>query len=326
MHILIDANNLAMRLLHVAAMNSRFSFDYWKYLMFTNVYDLTLDVFGEFDTQVKVTLCSDAGNYWRKQVYKPYKADRVKKEFPVEGLTYERFFSEYKDFLAEMSMLLPFRHLEVPTCEADDIIAVLVKNTEGPHYIFSGDSDYFMLSSEDVVVNSPSAGRINFPLSKKVNNVDCFFKSKEEFTQFAILTGQGGKDNVYNVKTATDWEGTRKPGFGPKAAFKVLDSGKDPQTWCEENGLLENYLRNKALIDFDEIPENITEAILTAFAGAAPSVCEAEMFLSKYPWPSMSSQIDLVQANLEGIILGAACGPALQQIPVEVAEGFEFEI
>lgn len=323
MNIYFDTNNLAMRLLHVAAMNGKFTFDYWKYLLFDNVYGTILDVYEEFGDVTSVNLVVDSHNYWRKDIYPLYKADRAGKEFPVEGITFPEFYSVYKEFIQEMADFLPFNKMEVARCEADDVIAVMVLHTPGPHYVFSGDSDYFMLCKDDIVIQSPSAGRIEFPLSKRINNVDCFFKTREEYVQFAILTGQAGKDNVFNVKTNSDWEGARKPGFGPKAAFKVLTSGKDPLTWARENKLEENYLRNKALIDFDEIPEKVTQQILLECVVPKKTTCAAESFLQNYRWPSLHAQIELIQSNLEGIILGACVPDVVPMFQHQDAQEFE---
>ena len=54
----------------------------------------------------------------------------------------------------------PYRYMYVERCEADDIIAVLVKHATEPVLIVSGDKDFQQLHTESVTQWSPNLNRM----------------------------------------------------------------------------------------------------------------------------------------------------------------------
>jgi hypothetical protein len=73
------------------------------------------------------------------------------------------------------------------------------------------------------------------------------------------------KDNVFNVRTPTDWQPTdqskRKPPFGVKAAEKAMKAPEGQAAYLEKIGCTSTYERNRQLIDFNCIPEPIYAAV-----------------------------------------------------------------
>jgi 5'-3' exonuclease len=292
-------NNLAMRLLHLPAINAtsdRPNWDFWKYLMFSNIYDFLIYVFEENpDEVIEITLaCDKKEGSWRSKLYTPYKGNRVKRQ----DIDWDLVFAQLGSFLYNIETLLPWKVIAINGCEADDIIAVVSRDAEAKGIrtiIHSGDSDYLQLKSDKIDIYVPHRDEyIDFPCTVNIANTKVRCNSPEEFLQLAVLTGQGCKDNVYNIKTPTDWQPTeekkRKPPFGVKAAQKILNEGLE--TSLEKLGFTDNYYRNKTLIDFACIPEEIQTIILNEYSSykfPEPNIPE---FLNHYEWPSLQAQAE----------------------------------
>ena len=115
-------------------------------------------------------------NYWRKNVYDCYKLSReklfidssyektvnvqdqfgVKREITAINLITEKWFD-----IAEVLKGSRFKVIEVPTCEADDIISALAKLDER-HLIVSSDKDFKQLMSDKVEVFDTYHGDFRF--------------------------------------------------------------------------------------------------------------------------------------------------------------------
>ena len=94
--------------------------------------------------------CWDSMNSKREEIFPEYKAHRRKERTPEE----ERIDTGcYKQFNTLKSFILPaigFESFAFDGYEADDLIASIVKNNEGPFVIVSSDSDLYQLLRDDV--------------------------------------------------------------------------------------------------------------------------------------------------------------------------------
>ena len=96
----------------------------------------------------EVVLCIDAKNYWRKDVFPLYKANRAasQKKDPFDWDALHAAFNVVKE---EFKANLPYKYVEVDRAEADDVISVLAL-TMAPHrdvVIVSNDNDFLQLQS-----------------------------------------------------------------------------------------------------------------------------------------------------------------------------------
>jgi len=290
--VLFDYNNLACRCVHLRMLgNSDRSWSLLAYMVFENILNFSKSVFECLDAgdKIEVVLALDSVNgYWRRNLYQPYKADRARKR-EDDGVDWSRAYVEFEKLSSAIARYTPWKVLRVPDCEADDIIYALSENANGGVVIHSGDSDYLQLVSDSVALFSPTYNDyVDFPRECRVSGAKVYCETPGEYLRYAILTGQGGKDNVYNVKTPTDWDcGKRKPGFGAAAATKLLAKG-DLDKELEKLGLLENYLRNKRLIDMRELPDSYKNEILACYKKLPSQRSDMEGLLSEYDWPSLS--------------------------------------
>ena len=91
-------------------------------------------------------LCSDSTQYWRKEIFPYYKANRKKarEESQIDWNAIHQILNKIK---GEIEENLPYKFMVVPRCEADDIIAVLCRDFSSIEkiLIISGDKDFLQL-------------------------------------------------------------------------------------------------------------------------------------------------------------------------------------
>ncbi len=280
--VLFDYSNLAHR-----CVASKAGLPGWQARAFEEMYDFVLDVAASNAadcTQVVVALDSKAG-YWRRDIFQPYKADRKRRR--DDSVDWDEVFRQFDEFAERIARHLPWAVLRVDKCEADDIIYALVNKHAGSStscYIYSSDADYLMLCGEHARLYNPMRGAwASFPYDCKVNGKDFRYETPAEYKMYAILTGQAGKDNVYNIRTPTDFSGPRKPGFGVAAAAKLIADATDCGLYeaLQQAGLYDNYMRNRTLIDPQQLPKGYGDAIIGAYDRALPHMDDIPGFLSE---------------------------------------------
>jgi len=239
--LIFDAHNLAYRTLFSAIFsnpedNEKFLF--WKHLFMNSLFNSI----AQFKA-TKVILAYDTKPSWRYTVYKDYKANR-KEAREKAVVDFDKFFPIFNDFQIQIEdVFSKIYSLSVDNCEADDIIASLCKDTfkNDDVVIISSDGDMNQLLTKNI--------RQYDPIRKKF--VECINPQKE--LSVKLLTGDKG-DNIPPVKKHV----------GAVTAEKILSNGLD--TFLNENEeIRQNYIRNKQLIDFNFIPEEIRKNIINKY-------------------------------------------------------------
>ena len=202
----------------------------------------------------EIVLCTDSSHTWRKDFYPLYKANR-KKTRDASDLDWKMLFDTLQVVKEEIRDNFPYRYLYVEKCEADDIIAILVKHAREPVMIVSGDKDFQQLHKYDYVKQwSPNLNKLI-----TCNNPDLFLKEH-------ILTGDKS-DGIPNILSNDDCfvEGIRQTPLrkGIKDSYLRMTIEKDDKYY-------RNYLRNQTLIDLEFIPQNIEDKILNEYENTIP--------------------------------------------------------
>lgn len=201
----------------------------------------------------EMVIACDDKNYWRKQVYPYYKANR-KKEREASELDWNTLFESLNRIRQELKDYFPYKVIQVDHAEADDIIAVLVKeyNHLGKLLILSGDKDFGQLQKY------PNVTQYSPVLKKYISctNPDLFLKEH-------ILKGDSSdgipnflsEDNVFVM-------GIRQsPVTSKRLAGWIL---QEPEQFCNE-AMLRNYKRNQRLIDLEFVPDEIKTQTLEQY-------------------------------------------------------------
>lgn len=200
-----------------------------------------------------IVLCADDRKYWRRDYFPNYKANR-KKHREESDIDWDTVFGMLNKIRDEISKNLPYRFLRVEGAEADDIIGVLTKDSKEKVLIVSGDKDFQQLQKYDYVKQySPNLSKFVTP------------DNAEEFLAEHILRGDKG-DGIPNILSGDDVivDGDRQKPMR-KATINKYINGVD-----KYDNYYRNYVRNKTLIDLDEIPEEVSLRILKAFDQSVP--------------------------------------------------------
>jgi 5'-3' exonuclease len=229
-----------------------------------------------------VVFCLE-GRSWRKDFYKPYKANRAVDETAMTDAEIEEnkmFWETYElftTFLREKTNCSVIRH---PTAEADDIIARFIHlHPDDEHIIVSSDTDFIQLISENVKQYNGITNQL-ITLSGYYDDRDrpvIDKKTKQHKTlgdpQFILFEKCMRGDATDNVFSA--YPGVRTKGSKNKVGLTEAYADRDRkgfnynnimlQRWTDHNGLehrvRDDYERNVTLIDLTAQPEEIRNLV-----------------------------------------------------------------
>ena len=203
----------------------------------------------------EMIIACDDKNYWRKQVFPYYKANR-KRDREKSEIDWNAVFEILNRVRDELREYFPYRVIKADTAEADDVIATLVQefgNTSEKILIVSGDKDFKQLQTYLNV-------RQYDPVRKRFleeNRPDRYLREH-------IMKGDRG-DGVPNFLSKDDvfvLAGRQKPLRQSK--LDVWLEQADPESFCDED-MLRNFRRNEQLVDLSKIPFHIKEDILEQY-------------------------------------------------------------
>lgn len=215
----------------------------------------------------ELVVCCDNKNFWRKDIFPFYKQHR-KKDREKSDFDWGAIFNILNQIKEELKEYSPYRVVEVPYAEADDIIAVLTKRFHDNEQILilSSDKDFVQLQKYPGV-------RQYSPVMKRFINTD----NPYAFIKEHIIRGDRGDgipnflsgDNVFVV-------GERQKSINSKKLSEWLE--QDPDDFCSDDQMKRGYKRNQMLVDFDYIPSGVVESVNNAFDFSEPK--KKQVFLS----------------------------------------------
>jgi 5'-3' exonuclease len=280
-YILIDSANMFFKSRYVAG---RMSTDEEKvgmslHLTFTSVQSVVRRFGGE---GCHVVFCTE-GRSWRKDFYKPYKANRAVKR---QGLTDEElaldkmYWETYEALVEYLKTKTNVSVLRCPTAEADDIIARFIHlHPEDEHYIISSDTDFAQLIAPNVkqfngindqfiTVEGYFDGRDKPIVDKKTGEHKTLGDPK--FVLFEKCMRGDTSDNVFSAYPGVRTKSTKKSvglieayADREKRGFNwnnmMLHRWTDPDG--VEHRVLDDYNRNVTLVDLTAQPDEVKQAV-----------------------------------------------------------------
>jgi len=281
-YLLIDTANMFFRARHVAFRAS----DPWEKIGYA--LHITLNavnrVHRQFNTD-HVVFCLE-GRSWRKDHYLPYKRNRAElrakatEQEQEEDKLFWETFDQFTKYLQERTNCSVIRHANA---EADDIIARWINLHPGDeHFIISSDTDFVQLIA-------PNVKQFN-GITDELITLDGIFDSKgkpvldkktkepkkipdPEWLLFEKCMRGDASDNVFSAFPGVRTKGTKNK-VGLEEAFADRDkqgynwNNLMLQRWVDHNGeehkVLDDYLRNRSLIDLQAQPDEIKQQVDTA--------------------------------------------------------------
>ena len=199
----------------------------------------------------KMVLCSDAGDPWRRDIFPHYKYSR-KKGREESTFDWDNIFNIITNIKNEIKENFPYVVMYNEKCEADDIIATLVKYyyQDEPIMIVSGDKDFIQLQQYKNVQQYA-------PIQKQMVGEDI---DPKQFLLEQILKGDRS-DGVPNILSEDDVFVTgekQKP-----MTKKRIEEFSNKSNHTDYIG--KNWSRNENLIDLTKIPKVYEDAIINSF-------------------------------------------------------------
>ena len=198
---------------------------------------------------------------WRRQYFPNYKFKRRegREKDEVEKANWDEIFRIINMVREEVEEHMPYRVVKIDGAEADDIIGALTLETQefGKHepvMIVSADKDFVQLQKyKNVKQYSPMQNK--------------FVTDKNPHTYLFehVLKGDSG-DGVPNVLSADDVfvEGARQSPVTRKKIDYWAEHAQDLESVMDTT-TYRNYMRNKKLIDLEEIPEDLRSEIINTY-------------------------------------------------------------
>jgi 5'-3' exonuclease len=283
-YILVDTANTFFRARHVINGDADIKLGMAFHITLNSIKKAWQDFNGSH-----VIFCLE-GRSWRKDYYKPYKAQRAEaraahteKEAEEEKVFWEAF-DTFKDFVIEKTNCTVMQHSQL---EADDLIAGWIQSHPNDnHVIISTDTDFVQLIA-------PNVKQYNGVMETTITHEGIFdIKGKRvidkktqepkaipnpEWLLFEKCMRGDTSDNVFSAYPGVRTKGTSKK-VGLTEAFEDRKSKGYSwnnlmlQRWTDHNGVehrvLEDYERNRRLIDLSHQPDDIKAIIKDTIATA----------------------------------------------------------
>ena len=276
-YILVDTANTFFRARHVVRGDADIKLGMALHITFNSIKKAWNDFGG-----THVVFCLE-GRSWRKDFYKPYKANRAEtraamtvREQEEDKLFWETF-DAFKEFVETKTNCTVLQHKQL---EADDLIAGFIQmHPNDDHVIISTDSDFHQLIAHDVRQYNGVADTlttIEGIFDKKGKSV-IDKKTKEavaapnpQWILFEKCMRGDSSDNVFSAYPGVRTKGTKNK-VGLTEAYE--DKGKKGwawnnmmlQRWTDHEGtehrVLDDYERNVTLVDLTAQPEDIRKLI-----------------------------------------------------------------
>jgi 5'-3' exonuclease len=278
-YLLIDTANMFFRARHVAFRAS----DPWEkvgYALHISMAAIN-KVAKKFDAD-HVVFCLE-GRSWRKDYYKPYKANRsearaalTEREQEEEKLFWDTF-DDFNQYLREKTNCSVLRDGDA---EADDLIARWIHlHPRDEHVIISSDSDFYQLLANNV---SQFNG-----ITDQLITVEGIFDAKgkpvidkktklpkevpnPEWLLFEKCMRGDSSDNVFSAFPGVRKKGTKNKvglieAFEDRSSKGYAWNNMMLQRWTDHEGkehrVLDDYNRNRQLIDLTAQPEEIKQRL-----------------------------------------------------------------
>lgn len=282
-YILVDTANTFFRARHVVRGDADIKLGMALHITFNSIKKAWNDFGG-----THVVFCLE-GRSWRKDFYKPYKANRAEtraamtvREQEEDKLFWETF-DAFKEFVETKTNCTVLQHKQL---EADDLIAGFIQmHPNDDHVIISTDSDFHQLIAHNVRQYNGVADTlttIEGIFDKKGKSV-IDKKTKEavaapnpQWILFEKCMRGDSSDNVFSAYPGVRTKGTKNK-VGLTEAYE--DKGKKGwawnnmmlQRWTDHEGtehrVLDDYERNVTLVDLTAQPEDIRKLITETIEG-----------------------------------------------------------
>lgn len=221
-----------------------------------NTYRHIKDKFGE--EYGDLVICQDSNNYWRKDIFPHYKANRKKAREDNQEY-WDVIYDAMKTIRTEVAENMPYKNIKIDRCEADDIIGVLAKHyhTKESVLIVSNDKDFQqLLYYPNVKLYSPH----------KKTMVECEDPTMFLFEQIVRGDSSDGVPNILSDEDTFLVDTKRQKPITAKRLAEFLNTIPSDVSSNKQDFTVQAFKRNQQLIDLAMIPETYEQEILKKYS------------------------------------------------------------
>lgn len=219
----------------------------------------------------ELVICCDGRKYWRREIFPHYKANR-KKARDNSDLNWTLIFDTLSEMRDDIEKHFPYKVIHLDRAEADDVIAVLAKWTQTNALVQEGlmeePQKTLILSSDGDFIQLQKFGNITqwSPMQKKQIKANARELYEKKITHIV----KAGDDGIPNILSKDDVFviGERQKPVSAKRLQEFLELGYDA---CKNDDERRNWHRNVQLIDFDHIPEDVSQQIIDTYVNSKPA-------------------------------------------------------
>lgn len=214
------------------------------------------DVYKKIGTHHDMVLAFDGKDYFRKDLFEYYKANRVKKN---DCFDWDDYREHYPIFKAELPYYFPFKCVDVDKVEGDDVINCVID-----YEVENGNQHIIIVSSDtdDLQISERHPKYVEqYSLKKRgyITCVDYGYSLKEH-----IIEGDSG-DGIPNIMSDDDTYMNVA-----KRSKALTQKRRNELNLIIPDEYMANYERNAALIDMSKIPDHYRKAIIDEYLKPMP--------------------------------------------------------
>lgn len=204
-----------------------------------------------------IIVCDSKNGYWRKDIFPHYKASR-KTSRDTDDFDWDQIFGIFNNVKDDLKEFFPYIVLDVDKAEADDVIAIMVKN------YYSEENNIILSSDQDNIQLQLYRGTKQFSMLKDVYVTD----DNPDFQLFEKIVKGDGSDGIPSILSKEDHfvnpDSPRQKSITKKNLAEWYEI-RDPKKWCETKEILERFQKNRKIIDYRCIPKDLEATALKQF-------------------------------------------------------------
>ena len=250
--ILVDFSQIMVSNLMVMIARNEYDPIFFRHWVLNSLRQYNLKFRGDYG---EMTICCDSPS-WRREYFPHYKMNRKKKR-AADDIDWDSVFQNFNETIELIDNNFPYKVLRVDKSEADDIIAVSVKNfretTQEPILIISSDKDFMQLKKHGNV-------KQYCPRNKNFINEVTDLEVIQDNLLVHIITGDtsDGIPNIFSDDDSLVNEEKKQN----RATKKRVEDVKNDIKSNNVSKYSSAISRNTVLIDLDKIPDYVVSEIL----------------------------------------------------------------
>ena len=208
-----------------------------------------------------IIFCLDCNRnkIWRKDLFPEYKILRKQKQKETREFSWNGIFNYVNNILLpEYQDKYGCKIVSNSHAEGDDCIAVLTKylynNGDRDIIIIGSDGDLIQLTDKALLITLKGEKKTVESVMKKYKIWDARKWDTHSFVVHKTLMGDKG-DEIPGIV----------PKCGPKTALKYINNSEQLKKLLENKIIKDQWIRNTKIIDFDYIPKEITQDVISQF-------------------------------------------------------------